>query len=307
MAVGDYDLHRALITGAVGITGCEAVVIGGLSSPERHWRALRHEEFDVCELSLGSYLAALHQGRWVAVPVFPHRRFRHHYFFVRRDADIGDLRGLAGCRVGLMTWQATAGIWMRGLMTDAGVELASIRWYSQYEEFVPTVRPPVALERAPRDLEAMLLDGELDAVLYPETLPSFRRGDPRVRRLFAAPLPEEQRYFLRTRVFPPMHVLALRRSLAEAHPWLPERLVEGWEASKRAALARLATPGSLPLAWQEWLWETERRLLGPDPWQTGLTIDNLAALTALCRYAFEQGILDRPLDPSALFWSGRGR
>jgi 4,5-dihydroxyphthalate decarboxylase len=302
LAVGDYDINRGLIDGSVAVEGCETTVLT-MPSPERHWRFMRHGEFDACELSLCSYLASLRQGRLTAVPCFPHRRFRHHYVFVRADAGVRGPRDLEGRSVGLRTWQTTAGMWMRGILQhDYGVDLQRVRWVTHGEEDVPEAVPAAPVERGDRDPERMLLDGELDAVLYPETLPSFRRGDPRVARLFPDPKAEEQAYYRRTGVFPIMHLVAVRREVAEADPWLPRNLLQAFERSKRLAYRRMENPRSVSLAWFTALYEEERALLGPDPWEYGLTEANRRNLAAALRYAHEQGILAQPAAPEDLFW-----
>lgn len=303
IALGDYDVNRGLIDSQVEVTGCRLTVIPGLPSPERHWRFLRHEEFDACELSLGSFLADFSSGRFVAVPAFPHRRFRHHYYFVNRQAGIRSPKDLEGRSVGLRTWQTTAGIWMRGILAqEYGVDLRKVRWVTQSEEDITSVHPPVTLHRAERDLEAMLLDGEIDAVMYPEMLPSFAKGDPRVARLFPDPKAEEQAYYQRTGIFPIMHLLAIRRSVVEANPWVPVSLLKAWEASKDRAMKRLQNPRTVSLAWLTPLLEEEHRILGPDPWQVGLTPGNRKALETALQYAYDQGILAQNLDVETLFW-----
>lgn len=302
LGVGDYDINRGLIDGSVRVDACETTVLT-LASPERHWRFMRHGEFDACELSLCSYLASLRHGRLVAVPYFPHRRFRHHYYFVRADAGIREPRDLEGRTVALRTWQTTAGLYMRGMLAhDYGVDLARIRWVTQGEEDVPEALPSLPIERGDRDPEQLLLAGEVDAVFYPEPLPSFRNGDPRVARLFPDAKAEEQAYYRRTGIFPIMHLVALRREVAEANPWLPTTLMQAFERSKRLAYRRMENPRSISLAWLTALQEEERSILGSDPWQSGLTEGNRRTLSAALLYAREQGIIDRSLTPEELFW-----
>jgi 4,5-dihydroxyphthalate decarboxylase len=303
LALGDADLHRGLLDGTVPIEGCDAAVVA-FPAAERHRRFLRHGEFDACELSLGSYLAALGSGRFTAVPVFPHRRFRHHDYFVRTGAGIVTPQDLEGRAVALRTWQTTAGLWMRGILQhEHGVDLARIRWVTHDEEEVPGVRPPFPVERrADRDPEELLLAGEVDAALCPETLPSFRRGDPRVARLFPDAKEEEMAYHRRTGVFPIMHLLAVRRGVAEANPWLPRNLMRAFERSKQLAYRRLGDPSAVSLAWLTPLYEEQLDVLGPDPWASGLTDGNRKALGAALLYAEEQGILPKAPRPDDLFW-----
>src|SRR4051794_138097 len=81
LACGAYDLLRGLSDGTAVAPGIEFNVLF-MDSPERHRRMLRHAEFDVCELSFGGYLVARETlSGFTAIPVFPHRRFRHGYVF----------------------------------------------------------------------------------------------------------------------------------------------------------------------------------------------------------------------------------
>ena len=78
VAVGDYEIIRALKEGAVEADGLELVVLTGHGPRERHWRMARNQEFDVCEFNVGAYLMSRDHGDpLAAIPVFLHRRFRH--------------------------------------------------------------------------------------------------------------------------------------------------------------------------------------------------------------------------------------
>src|SRR5438309_11656111 len=188
LACGPYDLLHALIEGGARAPGIELNVLT-MASPERHGRMLRHREFDVCELSLVAYLVARDNAKaFTAIPVFPHRRFRHGYVVKRTDCGVEQPADLNGKRVGLDTLQNSAGLWMRGILQDHyGVDLKSIEWWCQEDEDVPfTPAPWLKLRRVAKgtDIDRMLLEGELEAAIYPETLPSVRTGSPKVGLLF---------------------------------------------------------------------------------------------------------------------------
>jgi 4,5-dihydroxyphthalate decarboxylase len=138
LACGDYDLLRPLVNGELQPQGIELNVLT-MASPERHGRMLRHQEFDVCELSLIAYLVARDRGcDYNAIPVFPHRRFRHSYMVKRTGCGIEKPSDLNGKRVGLDTLQNSAGLWMRGILQDHyGVDLKTIEWWCQEEEDIP--------------------------------------------------------------------------------------------------------------------------------------------------------------------------
>ncbi len=306
LACGDYDINQGLITGEVRPQSVDLHVLT-MSSPERHWRLLRHNEFDVCELSMASYLAMRdrHSAPYAAIPVFPHRRFRHSYLFVNPNAGVRDARDLEGKRIGLRTWQTTAGLWTRGILQEHyGVDIHSIDWVMQDEEDIPLDLPSrnFRARRVPEgdDVDRMLVEGDLDALIYPELPPSFRKGDPRIRRLFPDAKAEEQRFVKQTGIFPIMHTVVIREDLTDAHPWLPMTLVQAFRRSKDRAFARMEDPRRVSLAWFRESLEEQRAVLGVDPWSYDLP-SNRHTLEVFCGYAHEQGLTERRLTPEDLF------
>jgi 4,5-dihydroxyphthalate decarboxylase len=301
LAAGRYAITEALLDGTVAPRGVRLRTFS-LPSPERHWRMLRHQEFDVCELSLAGYAKAFARDpeRWTAIPVFPHRRYRHGYVFTSDRSGVQSPEQLAGGAVGLRTWGTTAGLWMRGILQDEhGLDLHSLRWVTEHQE---SAGAPLGngfrIEQAPSGagLRTMLLDGELQAVIYPERL----SGDG-IRPLFPDAPAAERAYAQRTGLFPIMHLVAVRRELAERHPWLANELAAAFEEAKQAAYRRANNPRWLPLAWGEQALAEQRETLGADPWRNGVE-GNLPELRTALRYAHEQGLTDRALDPAELFW-----
>lgn len=307
LSVGDYDINRPLIDGAVQPQGVEFTPLTQ-TSPERHWRMLIHREFDVCELSLGSYIASLNrrgERDLVAIPVFPHRRFRHSYVFVTGQRRITTASDLRGGRVGIRSWQVTGGVWMKGFLAEYhDLPLDSVAWVAQDPDDIDIELPPgVCLERV-REGETvtdLCARGEIDGLLYPEIPKQIHDGTGEIRRLFPDFRAAEEDYFRSTGIFPIMHVMVMRRELAERHPWLPRNIMEAFTESKRLAVARMRDPRVVSLAWLRWLIERERELLGPDPWQYGLGPANRDNLGTFLRYAHEQGLVDRRLTPEELF------
>lgn len=306
VALGDYDITRPIIAGEVRPAGVDAIPLV-YPSPQRHWRMLRHREFDVCELSLGSYAALVSRGddSLVGLPVFPHRRFRHSYVFVTGARRIGSPADLGGGRVGVRSWQTTAGLYLRGILSEHhGLPVESVRWVAQDAEDVDLDLPPnVRLERVPdgRTVTDMCATGELDGLLYPEIPDQVRAGTGEIRRLFADPRAAEEAYFRQTGVFPIMHLVVVRREIVDRHPWVAGTLVAAFTEAKRAALRRLGDPRTVSLAWLRWLIEREREVLGSDAWDYGLTERNRHVLETFLGYAAAQGVSARPLAVEELF------
>lgn len=296
LACGDYEIVRALKEGTVTPDGIELTVLTDMDSSSRHWRMIRNQEFDVCELSGSSYLMAKDRGQpFTAIPVFLHRRFRHGFVFVNKSKGIASPSDLNGKRIGLKTYQATAILYLRGLLAEEyGVDLTSIDWITELEEEIPFETPPgISLSRAPdgADIAEMLADGELDAVLHPDIIAPILRGDERVGRLFENYRAEEEAYFKRTGIFPIMHATAIRDDILADHPWVANNLAQAFEKAKHAAYGRMANPRIVPLAWFLDEWDAQRELMGPDPWENGLTPANRHNLETMIGYSKSGGLI----------------
>lgn len=189
LAVGDYEITRGLIDGSVAPDGIELNVLTKMDSTTRHFRFLRNQDFDVGEVSCSSYIAGRDKDfPFVAIPVFPHRRFRHGFVFINTSKGIRQPKDLIGRKVGLKQYQSTAILWLRGLLDhEYGVPFKSMDWYTELEEAVKFTPPPgLRLQRVPDDkgVESMLADGELDALIHPDLIQPLVDKDPRVGRLF---------------------------------------------------------------------------------------------------------------------------
>lgn len=305
LACGSYDFLSPLITGAVTPAGIDLNVLT-MASPERHSRMVRYEEFDICELSLVSYILAWDRGRaMTAIPVFPHRRFRHAYMFKRMDCGIEKPSDLNGKRVGLDTLQNSAGLWMRGLLQDHyGVDLKSIEWWCQEEEdipFEPAQWMNVHYVSKGKDINQMLLDGELEGALYPETLPSIRNGSPRVGLLFPNTKEAEIDYYRRSGHFPIMHTVVIKNEILERAPWVGISVLRAFQKSKEICYERMRDPRNFALVWMKELMQEQEALFGPDPWPYNLEA-NRSELEAIVRYEYEQGIIRKRPKIEELFF-----
>lgn len=294
MACGPYDLMGGLIDGSVAPPGIDLNVLT-MASPERHRRMLRTAEFDVCELSLAGYLIERDSARrFTAIPVFPHRRFRHGYVVINTRCGIVKPADLNGKRIGLRSLRNSAGLWMRGILQEHyGVDLASIEWWCQEEEDLalkPAAWMKVRRVPAGRNLDEMLVAGELHAAIYPEALPSQRKRSPEVGLLFADPKAAEMEYYRKTGIFPIMHTIVIRNEIIAAHPWMALSLVQGFEQAKEACYRRMRNPRVLPLAWAEEHFKEQQAVFGDDPWPYAVE-ENRVNLEVAIRYALQEGML----------------
>jgi 4,5-dihydroxyphthalate decarboxylase len=312
IAVGDYDRIRPLVDGTVPLDGVDPQFM--LLDPEEiFFRAFRHVDFDVCELSLSSTSVKTAAGDcpYVGVPVFPSRAFRHTSIYVRTDR-IKSPADLRGKRVGVPEYQLTANVWARLILEeDFGIKPSDVTWVrggyehpGRVEKIAVALPPDVKLESVPEGatISGELESGALDAVIGPRAPSCFERGAPDVGYLFADPQAEAQDWYRRTRIFPIMHLLGIRRTLAERHPWLPAAVFKAFEQSKAVALARLgdtsATKVTLPFV-EEQL-RAARALMGEDFWPYGLA-PNRHVLERFLQRHHDEGLSSRLLAPEELF------
>jgi 4,5-dihydroxyphthalate decarboxylase len=224
--------------------------------------------------------------------VFLHRRFRHGFVFVNSSKGIAKPADLVGRRVACRTLGAAANYWIRGhLEEDFRVPHRSITWVIESEDDASLQAPAgLKIERLPRgkDVEAMLLAGEVDAMIAPNVTRMIAEGDPRVARLFPNYRDVEADYYRRTGLFPIMHVTTIPTKVVAKHPWVVESLVLAFEEAKQLAYQRLANPRNVPLAWYWTYWEEERARLGRDPWEYGLSDVNKRNLDTLVGWVHAQ-------------------
>jgi 4,5-dihydroxyphthalate decarboxylase len=311
MAMSGYDHVRDLATGTIRVEGAEITALT-LPLEEIFYRFLRYREWHVSELSLAKYVALRAAGddSLQAIPVFPSRMCRHSSIFVRPDGP-REPAELAGARIGLPEWAQTAAVYTRSLLVhDWGIPLRDVHWVQagvnqpgRREKVELHLPEGVTLTQEPeRSLDEMLLAGDLDAVFSAHPPASFERGDPRITRLFPDYEPVEREYMARTGIFPIMHVVVIRADVLERDPWVAENLFTAFVAAKDASLARLAemTASRVPLPWLPGRVEEARALIGPDLWPYGVEA-NKVTLDAFTRYAHEQGVAAKRVEPGELF------
>ena len=312
VAIGDYDRMRPLVDGLVQIDGVDPQFM--LLDPEEiFFRAFRHADFDICELSLSSYSVKTAAGTsaYIAVPVFPSRAFRHTAVYVRTDR-IKKPADLKGRRIGVPEYQLTANIWVRlFLEEDYGIRPSDITWVrggyehpGRIEKISLNLPANVVVEnaRAGVTISDLLANGELDAVMGPRAPSCFERGHPDVGYLFADPQQAATDWYRRTRIFPIMHTLGIRRALAERHPWLPVAAYKAFDRSKAIAVAKLADTSAtkVTLPFVEEQLRSARLLMGEDFWAYGLE-PNREVLRRFLERHHAEGLSSRLLTPEELF------
>jgi 4,5-dihydroxyphthalate decarboxylase len=313
LACTQTDRSAAILDGRIQVAGCEIVGLPG-QTQDIFRRVLNDQAFDVAEMSMSSHI--VQTGRmaeaYVAIPVYLSRVFRHSAIYVRTDRRIERAADLAGKTIGIEQYQQTVGLWVRGILGDEyGVRTQDVNWINGGleqpgggERVALTLPDGIRLSSAPADatLNGMLADGRLDALIGSRPPSCYEKGHPQVARLFPDHRKAETEYFGRTRIFPIMHCVVIRRSLVERHPWLAVEVFRAFAAAKAAALKDLflMNIARVSLAWISEDAEATRRVLGDNMWSYGLKASR-HEIEAMIRYARNDGLITRDLTPEDVF------
>jgi hypothetical protein len=319
LACWNYDRTRALMDGSVKPDGITLQFETARQVGQIMERMVRDRAYDVSELGFTYYLRTLELSGapFIAIPIFPNRIFRHSAIFVNRASGILRPQDLAGRKVGeLHRYGHDAGIWAKGVLRDEyGVKAQSMIHFvgdmdrpnerADWAPFAPPADLRVHELQPGQSLDAMLEAGEIDALFSAWLPPSFIKGSPKVARLFADYEAVERDWFRRTRIFPMMHVVVIRRELYEANRWVARALMQAFEAAKARAIEQyrvaemfMGAPFMVP--WMPALLEENRALMGADPWAYGVAA-NRKALKTYLRYHADQGLSRRTWTVEDLF------
>jgi 4,5-dihydroxyphthalate decarboxylase len=296
LLLADYHRTRPILSGELAIPGIrfnskKAGLGEACMSPV-------YEQYDIAEMSLSWYTMARCRGEPViALPVFPLRMQIHPYLFCSSSSGIERPEDLRGKRIGMDEYRLTVGLWARGILQEHyGVRPQDSHWITTDPEGAGFKAPQgVKITVTGRPTEELLLNGEIDAIIPPNMVTSFRKKDPRIRRVFNDVRRTVTDYYRSTGIFPITHVLVMREQLWKDHPDLPGQLLEGFENAEAACresyeyAKRLAFPGAVLVV------EEEEEIFGENPWHHGLTKSNVALLEKFLQYAREQGyVRERP-------------
>ena len=315
LAISDYDHVRDLTNGVVPVEGVELQALD-LQVEEIFYRFLKFREFDVCELSFAKYVSLVSQPGCdvTAIPVFPSRVFRQSSFYVRSDGptSIEEIRGL---RVGIPEWAQTASVYSRGYLTETvGIPLTDIEWVQagvndagRVEKVSLRIPEGVSYRSEPtKSLNEMLLSGEVDVVMSAHAPHSVEEGDYRVRRILVDYQQAEYEYWQQTKIFPIMHVVAVKKSVLEENPWIAMNLFKAFDEAKRRSIERLfdVTASRFPLPWSRVFADRISELFGSDGyWPYGVE-PNRVTLSSFLRFTYDQGVTHKPLEVEDLFPAG---
>jgi 4,5-dihydroxyphthalate decarboxylase len=307
LACGPYDRTLALQDGSIKPDGIELTYVARQPA-EIFWRMLRYQEFDVSELSLSNYTSLVDAGNcpFIAIPVFPSKVFRHGFIFINAEKGIDKPQDLVGKRAGVPEYTMTAAVYARGMLEhEYGVRPAQVEWLQSRAPRLDRALPSdVKVEQAPpdTDLGHLLEQGEIDFLVTANNPLSFRRRDKTVRRLFPDYKAVEKAYYERTKIYPIMHTVAIRREIYDRNPWIAVSLYQAFWKAKERCYEMLEEVGSAKatLAWLQSAVEEERSVFGDDWWSYGVDA-NRESIEALLDYSQEQGLSSRRITIEELF------
>jgi 4,5-dihydroxyphthalate decarboxylase len=312
-ACGLYDRMTALYTGEVRPAGIDLNFIAVNDPRALFDRMAARQEFDASEMSTSEYVSRFAAGKcpFVAIPVFPSRMFRHGFITVDSRV-VKTPKDLEGKRIGIQLYTMTAAVWIRGLLQhDHGVDLSNIQWVEGAMEEPkphgnPTVLPPlkpisIVANTSGKSLSELLEAGDIQAVIGAD-VPSAIRRAPHVKRLFPDFRAEEKAYYRRTKIFPIMHLVVLRREFHERHPFAATSLFNALEESRSLAQRRMRYIGALRymLPWLPAELDEIDEVFGGDPWPYGIEA-NRPTLEALVRFLADQSMIAAPVKLEDLF------
>jgi 4,5-dihydroxyphthalate decarboxylase len=313
IAFWNYDRTRLLADGTIKIAGADPTFHSAKIVPQIFEAMIRQRAYDVAELGFTYFLRTFVDGvsPYVAIPVFPNRAFRHGAIYINRASGITRPQDLAGKRIGeLALYGHDAGVMPKGILSDDfGVKPEQSRWIVGGIDFpmapidfvARPVPPGIEVDYAGKDVDLgdLLEAGEIDALIAADIPKCVLEKSPNVGRLFEDYETAERDYYRRTGIFPIMHTVVVTRELAEARPDLVTAIYHGFCDAKDAMAEHyvqgmtfnnmdMMVPGLTKLIGEN------RDLMGDDWWPYGISA-NRAAIEAVLRYHYEQGLTDRRL------------
>jgi 4,5-dihydroxyphthalate decarboxylase len=315
IATTDYDHFRDFRLGFVQAEGIEHTWLN-LGHHEIFSRFTFNREWDVSELSFAKFAAQVTRKNpdIIALPVFASRLFRFSSFYVNKKSKIRSAKDLKGKTIGSPEWAHTAAVYMRGwLMHEIGIPLKDIHWVQaganepgRIEKVELDLPKGMKLTRvADKSLSDMVASGEIDCALIARPPACFLQGHPDVARLFPDFLGLEEDYYKKTKVFPIMHVIAVKAEILKDNPWIARNLYNAFNESKRRSQERLFDPAvsRYPLPWLPTYARKMRDMFGGDPFPFGIE-ENRPTLELFLQYCHEQGIAKRRVEPEEIFPKG---
>lgn len=316
-ALDDNFWNRAVLDGRVTANGVRLNAFVADHPTARH-EAMHNGEYDAAEVGYSGFIRDQVLGvgyPQLSLPVWGNRGLRHRNLVTRPGSRIAAVSDLEGGRVGCVHYGMTTNIWARQVMSDAGVRLSDVTWVvSALDDSTPTDLKVEVLgeEQSGQALWPLLARDELDAVIAPglnffyATFRSFSEGSPAARLSpeyqgkFESVITDAEtclEFVRRTRVYPIIHSMTVKREILEQHPWLAAGLVDMFRESAELAPSYMSDEDRL-------LMDRERQGVGFDPHAQGWNPSQEATTHALMRAMVEQHLIPYTTDPDTFMVPG---
>ena len=304
LACSDYARVMLLHAGVVRPEGIDfKLVTKEPATWEEKQELMRRALYDPSvhggEASMAGQLRRIEQGdrSHIALPVFVLRNFVARDLYVRSDGSIRRPADLIGKRIGMFNWVASATVWYRHFLRTVGVDPASIGWWigdvdtPSVSEHVVALPSGVHAPAHGRLLGDMLLEGKIDAIFNPQKPKRYHPTAGPIVRLFKDMREVDRTYFQMTKVFPPEHLVVLRRDAWQRNKWMARSITDAFV--RCGTLFNRATrdfPYVSP--WLDMEMEETVALMGEDFHPVGLK-ENRNAMEIFCEQAHLAGITKR--------------
>ena len=261
-------------------------------------KMVRNLEFDISEMAATTYLCAREHGvKFTALPIFLVRDFHHKAISYNVNSGIKTPQDLMGRRVGVNRgYTVTTGVWARGfLQSEYGVDLNKITWVLSGDEHVADYQPPanvVPIEDG-KDMEAMLISGELDAAI------GIAVEHENIRTLIDQPFDAAVAAVRDQGIYPINHLMVVRDDVLEQNPDIAAELFDLFVRSKQLYLETLRNGGIAAPTKIDQIHAAVDPILG-DPLPYGIESNRLV-LETLVKHARDQNIITKPVEIDSLF------
>lgn len=316
IAFGEYDRTLVLTEGKVKIRNVDAMFESNPIVTEVFAGMIRDRKYDVCEVGLSYFLRTMDYDDppFLAIPVFPNRVFRHS-IYINKHSGITKPADLKGKRIGeFAMYGHDAGVWPKGILSDDfSVEpkdcswvIGCLDWQLKPVDWIPQPHPSHIniVQKSTSDLGAMLEKGEMDCLISADVPKCVLDNSPNIGRLFEDHVAVEREYYKRTGIFPIMHLIAVRKELAQDAELL--RAVYNGFCEAKDMVQKQYLHGfilnNMPtmVPWFTKLLDENKTLLGEDWWPYGMEANRKAVDTFL-RYHYEQGLSKKRLVCEGIF------
>lgn len=319
VAGNEFDRTRAIIDRRVKIDGCTLQYTEAAIGDINTHIFSGPQSYDVCEVGLHPFMLAYANDGfrdYSLLPIFLLRLFRHKSVFIRTDRGINTPQDLKGKTIATPGYSSTSLVWIRGILQEEyGIRPEDVNWIvsskdssaklsgkaSKQENVFPD---GLQINMGPAGLDEsdLLVSGEADALFHAVEPRAYTEGHPMVARLFSDYRSTERAYFAKTGIFPIMHAMAIKKSVAEENPWLIDAVFKAYSQSKQIAFKYMANAAwvrdSLPWFGQEF--DETRELMGDNYYSYGID-GNRKTLEAMFRYSHQQGLSSRELSIEEIF------